>query len=144
MSLVQLIYVSRRTPKLSRRLLDQIVHESAARNAARDVTGLLLCCGEHVMQLLEGDAGVIESLFETISRDPRHTSVEPLLKKPIRRRMFPQWGMGLADLDKKATLDRTRLNELLETIRTRTDTSTHSVEARILLNDFRQQLHEAA
>ena len=140
MSLSQLVYVSRRTRDLSAGALEQVVRASAARNAARGVTGVLLCCGTHVMQLLEGDAAVVDPLFDTIRADPRHTAVERLLAKPVRKRMFPEWAMGLADLNQNAPLNRPRLIELLETIRTRTDTAGHSVEARVLLNDFRQQL----
>lgn len=144
MSLFQLIYVSKRTPSLSRTLLESIVRDSEIRNRRCGATGVLLCCGEHIMQLLEGESDVVEPLFARISADPRHTAIERLLSKPVRRRLFPEWGMGLADLDKKGALDRPRLAELLETIRARTDTSSHSVEARVLLNDFRQQLQPAA
>jgi hypothetical protein len=144
MPLSQLVYVSRRTPRLSQRLLDQVVSDSEARNRTRDVTGILLCCSEHVMQLLEGESDVIRPLFERIAHDPRHTAVELLLDKPIRKRMFPEWGMGLADLDKKGSLDRARLMNLIDTVRARTHTGTTSVEGRLLLNDFRQQLQHAA
>ncbi len=144
MALSQLIYVSKRTKSLSGALLESIVRDSEVRNARLGVTGVLLCCGEHVMQLLEGEPEVIEPLFVRISADPRHAAVERLLSKPVRKRMFPEWGMGMADLDKQVTLNRPRLIDLLETIRARTETSTHSIEARVLLNDFRQQLQHAA
>ncbi len=144
MALAQIIYVSRRAPRLSRRSLDSIVRESEKRNADRGVTGVLLCCGDNVMQLLEGEADVITPLFEHIAEDPRHTAVELILQKPVRRRLFPEWGMALADLEKKAALNRPRLLGLIQTIRARTDTSAHSVEARVLINDFKQQLMQAA
>ena len=59
-------------------------------------------------------------------------------------RMFPEWGMELADLNHKATLDRARLLRMVEDVRANADTSHYAVEARILLQDFRQQLAAAA
>jgi hypothetical protein len=143
MALAQVVYVSTRTPQLTRTVLDSIVTQSATANAVRDITGVLLCCGDHVMQLLEGDLAAVFPLFQRIQNDWRHTSVQLLLCKNIERRPFPEWGMTMADLERPFSLDRERLSALMDAIRLTTDTGACGVEARMLLHDFRQQVRAA-
>jgi len=144
MALAQLIYVSRRTPALSLDTLNEIVTFSTQRNASRSVSGILLCCGKDLMQLLEGELEDIVTLYDRIRQDSRHTHVSCLYCKNVTRRLCPEWGMGLADLQSKAVLDRSRLSKLIDDIRLNVDTSHFAVEARVLLRDFKQQLHKAA
>lgn len=143
MSVTQLIYVSRRTKQLTLNELEQIVIASEIANRHRNVTGVLLCCGIGIMQLLEGDASVVIGLAEKIQRDPRHTQVEVLVNKTVGRRLFPEWGMGMVDLDRKVNIDRERLMRLVNDVRAVHNTSNLAVEARVLLSDFRQQLDAA-
>jgi hypothetical protein len=144
MPLAQLIYISQRTPALSEQALDQIVSASQKRNRDRDITGVLLCCGTNLMQLLEGEQADLDSLFKTISADPRHNNIQCLLQKQVQRRLFPEWGMSLADLDSRVIINRDRLTQMIEDVRERTDTAGYSVESRILLNDFKNQIAQAA
>jgi hypothetical protein len=67
-----------------------------------------------------------------------------LLLKPVKKRLFPEWGMGMADLDAKAVLNRPRLASLINDTAGRNNTSGLTVEARLLLNDFKQQVSSAA
>ncbi|MBC7785321.1 MAG: BLUF domain-containing protein [Burkholderiales bacterium] len=144
MQLGQLIYVSRCTSALTSEVLSEIVARSEKSNAARNITGVLMCCGPNVIQLLEGDPAEIEVVFQKIALDPRHTNVECLLRKDARKRMFPEWGMGVADLNSRTMLNRGRLMRLVDDIRGQYDTAGLNVEARVILNDFRQQLAAAA
>ena len=141
MALTQLVYVSRRPITLDRRVLEDIVARSARFNASRGITGILLCCGQHFIQLLEGELAEVMELFERIRCDERHTDVRCLLVKNVARRLFPEWGMGLADLDAQGVLNTDRLRRLLDDVRAAHDTGPFSLEARLLLNDFRAQLH---
>jgi hypothetical protein len=140
MALIHLVYVSRRTPALTADELKQIVVQSTRRNHAHGITGVLLCCGEHVMQLLEGEEAVVDAVFERIRNDPRHQDVQLLLHKQVSKRLFPESRMALAELDRKFRLDRRRLLGLVDYVRTNEDTSLHTVETRMLLSDFHQQL----
>ena len=144
MSLAQLIYISRRNDELTLPVLMDIVEKSKIANAARGITGLLLCCGDDLMQLLEGELNAIQSLYEVIREDSRHSKVKCLICKNVRKRIFPEWGMGLADLDHKSELNRDRLVQLIADVRASHDTSEFGVEARILLHDFKLQLGRAA
>ena len=128
MSVTQLVYVSRRTKTLTLEELQRIVTASAIANRKRNVTGVLLCCGVGIMQLLEGDASVVLGLAEKIERDPRHTHVEVLVNKTVSRRLFPEWDMQMADLDRKANIDRERLMRIVNDVRAVHDTTNLAVE----------------
>lgn len=144
MGLTQLVYVSRRTEALPLDVLSKIVAHSAAANQARGVTGVLLVCGQNVLQLLEGEGDVVDALFAHIARDPRHADVRSVLRKDVSRRLCPEWGMTLAAPESRAVLDRTRLLRVLDGIALPAGMSKSSVEARVLINDFREQLGQAA
>jgi hypothetical protein len=143
MTLTQLIYVSRREAELTDPVLDAIVKRSSERNRARGVTGVLIASGAHLMQLLEGDAPVVDALYDRISADPRHGDVRQLLHKQVRARLYPEWGMKTFDPDADAVLDRGRMSRMIADLQARTNTRDLSVEARILLHDFRLQLNAA-
>ena len=143
MALAQLIYVSQRKPALTMKVLEEIVARSAANNAGRGISGALLCCGHHLMQVLEGELADIAALFERIRLDERHGDVCHLISKNVAKRMFPEWSMTLADITAQTHIDRERLVRLIDEVRTARDTGHHSVEARLLINDFTQQMQAA-
>ncbi len=140
MDLAHLLYVSNREPSLTPDDLPALVAQSAANNAKLGITGVLLCRGRNLMQLLEGPMLEITRLFERIARDSRHSDVQQLLCKPVNSRLFPDWGMGLADFRCTKQLDRRRLARILAELRQAIDTSNWSIESRHLLRDFNLQL----
>ncbi|HYO08464.1 MAG TPA: BLUF domain-containing protein [Tepidisphaeraceae bacterium] len=145
MSLAQLVYVSRRGESIrSNAALGELVAASAAANRGRFITGVLLCGGDNLLQVLEGEREEIMYLFERIRGDRRHSAVQLLVCKDISRRLFPGWQMELVDLERRQFIDPERLRRLLDDVRAAADTALHSVEARVLLHDFRQQLATAA
>jgi hypothetical protein len=144
MPLAQLIYISRRAPELSAPVLNDIVAKAAIKNLELDITGVVMCCGESLMQLIEGEESDLDALFAIISGDHRHTDIQSLLRKQVQRRLFPEWSMELADIECQAPINRKRLQSMIEDVRQRTDTSGYSVESRMLLNDFRLQVSQAA
>ena len=141
--LAQLVYVSRRSETLSPEIMWEIVAKSEKANRDRGISGAMLCCGSSIMQLLEGQPAEVERLFEKIAADARHRDVQCLLRKSIRRRLFPEWGMMLADLDRGAKISAERLTQLIEAVRANIDTGELTVEARILIADFKLQMDSA-
>lgn len=115
-----LLYRSRERPGVLAADLNDIIGVAQRRNRALDITGLLLSGHMEVLptvpgefvQWLEGPEERVESLFETIAGDPRHTGVEVLARGPIETvladapvdvavkddRLFPTWSMGLVRL----------------------------------------------
>ncbi len=144
MPYTQLIYISRLAPTVSSEDLSLIVARSGRNNARRDITGVLLCCGRDVMQLLEGDEMKVREVFEPIGQDERHSRIELLLAKTVNRRLFPEWAMGLADLRSRTLINRDRLVRMIQDLRAEHDTKQFGVEARMLIHDFSQQLLHAA
>ncbi len=95
----RVIYVSTAVTEFSPAGLNDLVQRSCDANTARGLTGVLLfSCGDF-MQLLEGEEGPLESLMAKIEADPRHTWVSRLIDEPTDHRLFPSWGMALADFE---------------------------------------------
>jgi hypothetical protein len=65
-------------------------------NAGRGITGVFLYHRESVFQVLEGFPDVLEELYDTIARDPRHRFVAKLVDDSIEDRCFGDWSMGHA------------------------------------------------
>ena len=51
----------------------------------------------------------VATLYAKICGDPRHQNVQNLLHKEAETRLFPAWGMQLADTAADRTLDRSRV-----------------------------------
>lgn len=144
MALAQLIYISRTQKKMPLDQIEALVAHSQAANARRDISGALMFVGQHFMQLLEGELSDIVLLFERIRQDPRHTYVHCLYCKNVNKRLHPKWGMRLLELNNKTKLDPMRLERLIAEFREHRHTADYAVEARVLLQDFEQQLLDAA
>jgi FtsZ-binding cell division protein ZapB len=67
---------------------------SKRNNARVGVTGALLFNGGSFAQVLEGSRAAVETTFERIQRDPRHSDVAVLQCEPVAARGFPNWSMG--------------------------------------------------
>lgn len=90
----QLLYLSSAKPELTEDALLQILSESQQRNAARNITGLLLHSDGNLIQVIEGMEETVESLFSKIERDPRHHQVMVLSRRFVEQRDFPEYKMG--------------------------------------------------
>jgi len=91
----RLLYVSTADPDLDQAGLDRIIKTAQPRNAALEITGLLVYTGAHFMQLLEGPKDAVEAVFEMICEDKRHSAVARLIAEPARERSCPDWAMAL-------------------------------------------------
>lgn len=102
----QLVYVSAATVPFSDEELEELLAVARANNAASDISGMLLYHDGSFMQVLEGEESVVESVYEKIELDDRHSNATVLVKGPVEDRTFRSWSMGylpsttLADLPK--------------------------------------------
>lgn len=144
MALAQLIYISRSRKKMTAEAVQELADHSELKNSIRDISGALLSVGEYFMQLLEGELSDIVLLYDRIRLDARHCDVQCLICKNVTKRLFPKWGMRLMETESTAKLDLDRLHRLIEEFRVHRDTGGYAVEARVLLDDFKRQLSEAA
>jgi len=95
MPLSQLIYASSNHGQLSVSDIKQLVSDAEKENKACEISGFM-CANRHFfLQCLEGKDSAIDTLFRSISADPRHSKVTLLSHQKIEQRSFPDWGMGV-------------------------------------------------
>ena len=96
--LKRVVYVSEKT-NVSDTTLKDIIASSKKNNPKEDVTGCLLSGGNSFLQLLEGPADFIDTLYSKISKDNRHGNVVTLCDEKIDERLFLSWSMKLAPFE---------------------------------------------
>ena len=96
--MIQLSYVSSASQPMTAAGLLSILQQCYGHNPLHDITGLLLYGNGTFLQALEGAEDAVASLYEKISRDPRHASVTCISRKQIETRHFPGWSMGFRRL----------------------------------------------
>ena len=96
--LKRVVYVSEKTD-VSDTTLKDIIASSKKNNPEEDVTGCLLSGSNSFLQLLEGPADFIDTLYSKISKDNRHGNVVTLCDEKIDERLFLSWSMKLAPFE---------------------------------------------
>ena len=95
--LYEIFYCSVLAQDLPANAVGAIVGQARARNAAQDITGLLVFDGMRFCQHLEGPRDAVEALMRRIEQDPRHTEVRVVHEGPLESRRYSGFGMGLAE-----------------------------------------------
>lgn len=93
-TIYQLLYLSAASPGLNEAALLDILAASQQRNAAKNITGLLLHSDGNLIQIIEGAEIDVEALFSKIEKDHRHRQVTVLSRKFVEQRDFPEYKMG--------------------------------------------------
>ena len=96
--LKRVVYVSEKTD-VSDTTLKDIIASSKKNNPEENVTGCLLSGSNSFLQLLEGPADFIDTLYSKISKDNRHENVVTLCDEKIDERLFLSWSMKLAPFE---------------------------------------------
>ena len=99
MLLHHLIYSSTANINLTEAELHRLLDHWRIKNTQLGITGLLLYSEGHILQVLEGDADVVYSLYATIAADPRHRSLIKLADGPVADRAFADWSMQMRTVD---------------------------------------------
>ena len=102
-TLIHCIYASRATVALSDADVQSLLERSRGKNSARGITGMLLFIEGSFFQVLEGDAAVVDELYEIIAHDTRHDRVTQIIREPIAQRSFGEWSMGFASVQRART-----------------------------------------
>jgi hypothetical protein len=79
-----------------------IADRAAKRNVLDDVTGALMFVNGVFVQVLEGEATVVEGIFERICRDMRHRRIVVLDHAITDERIFSEWSMVAFEGDQRA------------------------------------------
>lgn len=97
--LYEVIYGSVETRFLSAIQLSELLTLARSRNQGLDITGVLLHQKGFFVQVIEGDAPIVDALLDRITRDKRHKNVAVFRRGPIQARQFAAWSMGFLELD---------------------------------------------
>lgn len=99
MQIHRLIYKSIATAEVvSNETLRELESQAAAANAEKDITGLLVLSGNVFVQVLEGSAEQLTTLFGQIMQDKRHHHVNLITFQAVMERCFDDWTMRLVDI----------------------------------------------
>jgi len=90
----RLIYVSAARQPFTQDDLRQLLEQFRERNHARGLTGILVYQEGSFIQVLEGPAESVDSTYERIRQDPRHSDVRLLSRQGVDERTFGDWKMG--------------------------------------------------
>ena len=91
----QTAYVSRAAEAMTQESLLALLQQSLRNNETNGVTGMLLYGNDTFVQVLEGEEMVLDSVIDKIRKDPRHSEVHFLYRKPVQQRQYGDWSMGL-------------------------------------------------
>ena len=105
-TLYEILYTSTLAPTAQVTQVAGIVTAARSRNAARDITGLLVFDGMRFCQQIEGERGDVLALMERIRSDPRHENVTIAHQGPLDQRRFQRFSMGYVANDDEAALVR--------------------------------------
>ena len=98
MGYLQIVYASSATQPVEESFLHELLNVSRKNNGALGITGILLCVDGSFLQVLEGPAENVDSLYEQISFDRRHGAVVLLLRREVEERGFGDWTMGYVNV----------------------------------------------
>lgn len=98
--MLTLVYRSEMTRPLSATELAELCLVSARKNQVLGITGFLVHFHGVFLQILEGPADVVDTLFARIAIDRRHRHVDVLMREEDGdKRNFAFWSMNLGPLD---------------------------------------------
>jgi Sensors of blue-light using FAD len=96
--LVRLLYASRATDHADANAMASILAKSRSNNPPLGITGILSHSGGIYLQVLEGGRAAVNSLYNKIATDKRHTDITVLHYEEVSERGFASWTMGQVDL----------------------------------------------
>jgi len=97
--MIELIYVSKASVRFTEKELNELLSKARNNNTKKGLTGLLLYDGKGTfIQALEGEESDINTLYNKIKKDDRHSRVNVLWRKEIEQRGFPDWKMGYQNI----------------------------------------------
>jgi hypothetical protein len=98
--LVRCLYASLAASSNASAISDAILAQSRKNNPPRGITGMLCFTNEFFIQILEGGRAEVCELFNTITRDDRHSRIQILVFEEISERKFGNWSMAQVNISK--------------------------------------------
>ena len=139
---IQLIYASLATQAFSDEELEKLLATCAANNASGHITGMLLYGNGKFMQVLEGEADLVDALVRKIKADSRHTKINVLVRTPVQQRDFHAWSMGFRRVDRDCAGNLAHFSAFFDEDFERDRVSDHPNLALSVLKSFAFPRHE--
>lgn len=108
MRIKQLVYASRQAVEFDGLRLVSLLYKARDRNAAHDITGVLLYSNGMFVQCLEGPPENVDAIYAKICLDPKHRELVVLQSIDTDERHFQSWMMGCAKVTDYQALELTR------------------------------------
>lgn len=94
-----LCYVSNSTSKLNSAELKRLYVVTKQKNAASNISGILVYNNGNFLQIMEGSKDELFKLYEKISNDKRHHHLIELVNEPVSERLFEDYVTGFELID---------------------------------------------
>lgn len=133
----QLIYCSDACEAMDAPALQLMLDGARSRNAALGITGMLLYSNGRFIQVLEGQADVLDVLYAKIASDPRNDHVRTVLRRSIAERDFPNWSMAYRTLSTDDMATHPQVNDFFSPQFDERSFREFASPARFLLRAFR-------
>lgn len=95
-ALERLVYTSTAPEPLGTVDLFNILNHARQNNARRCITGHLLYADGKFTQCIEGPPAAVETLWQSLIKDPRHNTLEVIERGPTDARRFAEWSMAFS------------------------------------------------
>jgi class 3 adenylate cyclase len=117
MALKRITYVSHQSKPMSSEQINALGELAAAQNARQDITGILIYSAGLFYQVIEGPEEKIDSLFEQIKEDKRHTNIFVLeIKGDYEEKRYSNWSINTINLEEESALLVQPLKDVLNTL----------------------------
>jgi len=88
-----LVYISETSEEFSEDSISKLVDLAAANNLEHGISGYLFYSNRKFLQYIEGEAPVLNQLYENIAKDPRHTIINKVENEELKYFKFISWNM---------------------------------------------------
>ncbi|MBZ9779653.1 BLUF domain-containing protein [Psychroflexus sp. CAK8W] len=101
MSLKFVSYISSQSRIMTKQSIEDFLFQVRDKNKRLAITGILLLIQGKFVQYIEGPAEEIDKVYESISKDKRHTEMIMLDSGSLTERQFKDWSMAYKEVDDK-------------------------------------------
>lgn len=101
MSLKFVSYISFQSRIMTKQSIEDFLFQVRDKNKRLAITGILLLIQGKFVQYIEGPAEEIDKVYESISKDKRHTEMIMLDSGSLTERQFKDWSMAYKEVDDK-------------------------------------------
>jgi len=96
--LYEIVYQSLAEKEFNLEDLNELMVLSRVSNVENGITGCLMYHNRTFIQVIEGEKLAVQTLYEKIKNDRRHSKVETIWEDGIHERGFSGWSMSLMNL----------------------------------------------